>query len=160
MLDGVHHIPGSIDHHSANGREPVGLTQSEINALPSIMGPVTDPDSDSTARVDKAGYVYLWEPDEGIGFWVQAGYVRSGRPRFGQLIDPNDIQWFDLAVFKKKLLRAKESINAVRLPSRDDIWNVTSDTGKRDTQTLYDAGESGRTAGTYHASGDSDADII
>lgn len=127
MLEPMQLFFGFRDGNPGKGREPAGLTQKEINALPSIMGPVVDPDGDSTARVDRAGYVYLWEPNEHLGFWVQAGYVRSGRPRFGQVIDPNEIQWFNLAVYKKKLLRVKTRINAPQLPSSDDIWDVASD---------------------------------
>lgn len=160
MFDGVHRLPGFPDPDSSAGREPAGLTQDQINALPSIMGPVADPDSDSTARVDKAGYVYLWEPGEGIGFWVQAGYVRNGRPRFGQVIDPNDIQWFDLAVFKKKVLHAKKSLNAVRLPSRDDIWNVTSEAENREARTQCWPGDGDGIGGACHASDDPDIDIV
>jgi hypothetical protein len=58
--------------------------------------------------------------------------VRNGRPRFGQVIDPNDIQWFELGIYKKKLLRAKNSVNAVKLSGQDDIWDVTSEAQGRD----------------------------
>lgn len=124
MLDPIRFLSGYLDAAPGGRTESPGLKQSDIKALPSIMGPVDNPDSDTTARVDKAGYVYLWEPGHPFGFWVQAGYVRHGRPRFGQVIDPNDIQWFELGIYKKKLLQAKDSVNAVRLPSQDDIWDV------------------------------------
>lgn len=160
MLDGVHRLSGFLEHDASAGMESAGLTQDEINALPSIMGPVADPDSDSIARVDKAGYVYLWEPGEGIGFWVQAGYVRNGRAKFGQVIDPSDIQWFNLAVFKKKVLHAKKSLNAVRLPSRDDIWDVASEAENQEARAQYRPGDSGGIGGAYHASDDPDTDIV
>ena len=134
MLDPIRFLSGHLDTNSGARTEPVGLRQAEIKALPSIMGPVGNPDGDTTARVDKAGYVYLWEPGHPSGFWVQAGYVRHGRPRFGQVIDPNDIQWFELGIYKKKLHQAKNSINAVRLPGQDDIWDVAREPGSREFQ--------------------------
>lgn len=159
MLDGVHRISGLPDLLPAE-RRPGGLTQAEINALPSIMGPVADPDVDSTARVDKAGYVYLWEPDEGTGFWVQAGYLRNGRPRFGQVIDPNDIQWFNLALFKKKLAQAKRSLNAVRPPSDADTWDVAAKQDSRGGWTGHSGGDDDAIGRTYRAAEDSDLDIV
>jgi hypothetical protein len=156
MLDAVRLLSAYLDANSGTQAEPAGLTQAEINALPSIMGPVSDPDSDSTARVDKAGYVYLWEAGATFGFWVQAGYVRYGRPRFGQVIDPNDIQWFELGTYKKKLLRAKNSVNAVQLPNQDDIWDVARDGASGN------AGEQSRTeeggGPAYQAPDDADID--
>jgi hypothetical protein len=122
MLDAVRLLSGYLDTGARTGS--AGLTQSEIKTLPSIMGPVSNPDGDTTARVDKTGQVYLWEPGHPFGLWVHAGYVRHGRPRFGQVIDPNDIQWFELGIYKKKLLHAKNSVNAVELPRQDDIWDV------------------------------------
>lgn len=160
MLDGLHHIPGFTDLLPVEGRRPAVLTQAEINALPSIMGHVPDPDSDSTARVDKDGYVYLWEPDENIGFWVQAGYLRGGRPRFGQLIDPNDIQWFNLAVFKKKLAQAKKSLNGVQLSSDTDTWDVTAEQESPRDRVSYRGADDDTIGTNYRAAGDSDLDIV
>ncbi len=160
MLDGVQRLSAFLDPDPAIGREPSGLTQDEINALPSIMGPVADPNSDSTARVDSAGYVYLWEPGEDIGFWVQAGYVRNGRPRFGQVIDPNDIQWFNLALFKKKVLQAKKSLNAVRMPNADDIWDVANEADNRGARAQRRTEDGDVIGGVSHASDDPDIDIV
>jgi hypothetical protein len=171
MLDPVRPVSGFLDANPGDRTEPAGLTQADIDALPSIMGAVSDPAGDSTARMDKAGYVYLWEPgDNGIGFWVQAGYVRNGRQRFGQVIDPNDIKWFELAAYKKKVLRAKKSLSAVRLPSRDDIWDVTSgdvtsgdvtsEAERRETLVQRWTGEGDSNGGAYGAPNDADSDMI
>lgn len=158
MIEGLHGLAG-LPHSDSHGvRELAGLSQQAINALPSIMGPVTDPDSDSTARVDRGGYVYLWEPGEGIGFWVQAGFVRNLRQKFGQMIDPNDIQWFDLAVFRKKLARAKKSLNAVRMPDGDDTWNTTRDGEHREARAYRFADDDDGIDGSVHPP--DDADIV
>jgi hypothetical protein len=164
MLDPVRPVFGFPDANSDDQTGPTSLTQADIDALPSIMGAVSDPEGDSTARVDRAGYVYLWEPGGGIGFWVQAGYIPNGRQRFGQVIDPNDIKWFELAAYKKKVLRAKKSVSAVRLPSSDDIWDVTSEDESRESYAHRWVGN-GDTGGGVPAAGtmaryDDDPDAI
>ena len=159
MLDAVRLLSGYLGANPGARTEPAtGLTQSEINALPSIMGPVSDPDTDSTARVDRAGHVYLWESGYPLGLWVHAGYVRHGRPRFGQVIDPNDIQWFELGIYKKKLLQAKSSVKAVRLPGQDDTWDVAKEARGRDPSVQNWSGEGGGGA-AYGAPDDADIDI-
>jgi hypothetical protein len=161
MLDPVRPASGLLDTSSSDRWEPKGLTQGEIDILPSVLGPVSDPQSDSTARIDRAGYIYLWEVDaDGAGFWVQAGYVRNGRQRFGQVIDPDEIRWFELAVYKKKVLRAKKSLNSARLPAHDDIWDATNQDESNEAFARRWAGDSG-TGNVSPGSGlDNDPDMI
>jgi hypothetical protein len=122
---------GSV-RNDANFRdqpERAKLSQAQIQALPSILGDTAPPKGDTAARVDPGGNVYRWEPGGEGGFWVQAGYVRSGRLRFGQPIDPNDIKWFDILTYKKKMLMAKKSVTAIQLDIRDDSWDAASRDG-------------------------------
>ena len=161
MLDAVRLVSSFLDTNSGDRTERTNLTQADIDALPSIMGPVSDPENDSTARMDRAGYVYLWEPgDDGIGFWVQAGHVWNGRQRFGQVIDPNDIKWFELAAYRKKVLRAKKSLSGVRLPGGDDIWDAAREAESRRTLVQRWTEEDDSSGGTYGASPDADNDIL
>ena len=169
MFDPVRLVSSILNDSAPDRSDLPNLTQNQINRLPSIMGPVSDPDSDSTARMDRSGYVYLWESgNDGVGFWVQAGYVRHGRQRFGQLIDPNDIKWFELAAYKKKLHRAKMSINAVRLPGGDDVWDATREVDSREAlvQRWSEEGDGGGEryqdsgGGGYEVPEGNDVDLI
>lgn len=89
-------------------------SQEQIRALPTILGVLQPPEDDLTERVDQNGRVYRWElsPD-GPGFWAQAGYVRGHRQRFGQVIDANDIKWFDLKTYHKSVSSAARRVGSV-----------------------------------------------
>jgi hypothetical protein len=162
MIDPVRALINSTEINQTDRTERIKPAQARIDALPSILGTTNLPHGDTTARIDAAGYVYRWESAaDGAGFWAQAGRLISGRPRFGQVIDPNDIKWFDMAIYKKKMQAARKKVSAVQLESRDEIWDAARGSGAEPAYTgvVDDDGKGGMRA-TASSAEDADQDKI
>jgi hypothetical protein len=99
---------------SAGEAETEQQAQTRISSLPNIRGVLHQREGDLTERVDGFGRVYRWEAfREGVGLWVYAGFLRPGRQRLAQPIDPGDIRWLDMKAYRTRMTIAARRIKAV-----------------------------------------------